>query len=151
MTPATEPCHGTAVQQDLDALLNTVPVGVVVFDVATGRPRHFNQQALHLVNSLADPDWSLETLLEVLIFRWSDGREMSLSEFPLALIAGEMVCDEEIVLKVPNGRRVTALVNSIPVPAVEGGVAIMVVTLQDMTPLEDLARQRAELALFHFR
>ncbi len=130
-----------AVQQDLDALLNTIPVGVVVFDVATGGDRYFNRQALRLVNSLADPGQSLEALLEVLTFRRSDGREMSLSEFALALIAGETVCDEEIVLMVPNGHRVTALVNSTPAPTVEGGVAV---TLQDMTPLDDLARQRAE-------
>lgn len=141
LTSNNEAYHGTAVQQDLDALLNTVPAGVVVFDVATEGGRYFNRQALRLVNSLADPDQSLEALLEVLTFRRSDGREMSLSEFTLALIAGETVRDEEIVLTVPNGHRVTALVNSTPVPTVEGGVAV---TLQDMTPLEDLARQRAE-------
>ncbi|MCY4520917.1 MAG: winged helix-turn-helix domain-containing protein [Caldilineaceae bacterium] len=146
MTPSNEAYDGTEAQQDLDALLNTVPVGVVVFDVATGSPRYFNREMLRIANSLADSDQSPESVLEVLTFRRSDGRETSLSEFPLAqaLAAGETVRAEEIVLRVPDGRRITTLVNATPVSAAEGGVATMVVTMQDMTPLEDLARQRAE-------
>ena len=146
MTPSNEAYHGAVVQQDLDALLNTVPVGVVVFDVATGMPRYINREAGRLVDKLADPGQSPEDLLKVLTFRRSDGREISLSEFSLAqtLAAGETVRAEEIVLQVPDGRRVTILINSTPVSAVEGGVATMVVTMQDMTPLEDLARRRAE-------
>lgn len=136
-----------AARQDLDALINTVPVGVVVFDVATGRPRYINREAYRIVDSLTDPDQPPEALLEIVTFRRSDGREVSLSEFPLAqaLSAGETVRTEEIVLQVPDGRRITILINATPVPAPEGGVATVVVTMQDMTPLEDLARQRAEI------
>ena len=139
MSPSDKAYHGTEV-------LNTVPVGVVVFDVATARPRYFNQEARHIVDSLADPDQPLEALLEVLIFHRLDGRKISLSEFLSAqvLSAGEAVRAEEMVLQVPDGRQITTLINAIPVPDAEGGVATIVVTLQDMTPLEDLARQRSE-------
>ena len=135
-----------AARQDLDALINTVPVGVVVFDVATGQARYINREAHRIVDSLTNPDQPPEALLEVLTFRRLDGREVSLLEFPLAqaLSAGETVRAEEIVLQVPDGRRITTLINATPVHAAEGGVATMVVTMQDMTPLEDLARQRAE-------
>ncbi|MXZ26616.1 MAG: hypothetical protein F4Y80_17490 [Caldilineaceae bacterium SB0665_bin_21] len=146
LTPSDKAYHGTEAQQGLDVLLNAVPVGMVVFDVATGRPRYFNQETRRIVDSLADPDQSLEALLEVLTFHRLDGRKISLSEFFSAqvLSAGEMVRAEEMVLQVPDGRQITTLINAIPVPDAEGGVATMVVTLQDMTPLEDLARQRSE-------
>ena len=41
---------------------------------------------------------------------------------------------EEIVIQVPDGRRMTTIVNSTPIPSEEGAVETVVVTLQDMTP-----------------
>ena len=79
--------------------------------------------------------------------RRADGREISLAEFPLAqaLSTGETVRAEEIVLRVPDGRSVTTLVNATPIRSEDGEVESVVVTLQDMTPLEELERLRAEL------
>ena len=51
---------------------------------------------------------------------------------------------EEIVIQVPDGRSVTTLVNATPIRSEEGEVESVVVTLQDMTPLEELERLRAE-------
>ena len=51
---------------------------------------------------------------------------------------------EEIVLQAPDGRSVTTLVNSTPIFSEEGEVESVVVTMQDMTPLEELERLRAE-------
>ena len=51
---------------------------------------------------------------------------------------------QEIVLHAPDGRSVTTLVNSTPIFSEEGEVESVVVTLQDMTPLEELERLRAE-------
>ena len=51
---------------------------------------------------------------------------------------------EEIVLQAPDGRSVTTLVNATPIRSEEGEVESVVVTMQDMTPLEDLERLRAE-------
>ena len=44
----------------------------------------------------------------------------------------------------PPGRSVTTLVNTTPIHSEDGGVESVVVTLQDMTPLEELERLRAE-------
>ena len=131
---------------DLETLVETSPVGVVVFDALTGAPVSFNQEARRIVDSLRDPNQSPEQLLEVLTFRREDGREISLQEFPItqALTAGETVRAEEIVMHVPDGRSVTALVNATPIRSEEGEVASFVVTLQDMAALEDLERLRAE-------
>ena len=78
--------------------------------------------------------------------RRADGRELSLAEFPLAqaLSAGETVRAEEIVIQVPDGRSVTTLVNATPIRSPAGQVESVVVTLQDLTPLEELEKLRAE-------
>ena len=51
---------------------------------------------------------------------------------------------EEIVLQAPDGRSVTTLVNATPIRSEEGETESVVVTLQDLTPLEELERLRAE-------
>ena len=89
---------------DLEALIETSPVGVVVFDGGTG----------HLV-SLA-----------------------------VALSGAETVRAEEIELSVPDGRRVTTLINATPIHGEDGAVASVVVTMQDLAPLQALERMRAE-------
>ena len=131
---------------DLEALVDTSPVGVVVFDARTGHPVSLNREAKRIVGGLRLPGRSPEQLLEVMTVRRADGREMALGEFPLAraLSSAETVRAEEIVLEVPDGRSVTTLVNATPIRSEDGEVASVVVTLQDLAPLEELERLRAE-------
>ena len=131
---------------DLETLINTAPVGVLVFDARTGVAVSVNREARRIVSGLHMPDGSAEQLLDVLTFRRADGREISLGEFPLAkaLSEGETVRAEEFVIQIPDGRSVTTLVNATPIRSEEGEVESVVVTLQDMTPLEELERLRAE-------
>ena len=51
---------------------------------------------------------------------------------------------EEIELSVPDGRRVTTLINATPIHGEDGAVASVVVTMQDLAPLQALERMRAE-------
>ena len=51
---------------------------------------------------------------------------------------------EEIVLQSPDGRSVTTLVNATSIRSEEGEVESVVVTMQDMTPMEEMERLRAE-------
>ena len=131
---------------DLETLINTSPVGVVVLDARTGVPVLFNREARRMVDGLGKPDQSVEELIRVLTLRRGDGREVSLDEGTLAqvLSAGETVRVEEIVLQVPDGRSVTTLVNATPIRSEEGQVESVVVTLQDMTPVQELERLRAD-------
>ena len=131
---------------DLETLVDTTPVGVLVFDAKTGGLTSVNREARRIVSGLCAPGGSAEQLLEVLTFRRADGREVSLEQFPLAqgLSTGETVRAEEMVLRVPDGRSVTTLVNATSIRSEEGEVESVVVTLQDLTPLEDLERLRAE-------
>ncbi len=131
---------------DLETLIDTSPVGVVVFDAETGAPRSFNREARRIVDVLRNPDQTPEQLLEILTFRRADGREVSLREFPMSelLGVGETLRAEEIVLRVPDGRSVTVLLNTTPIHSDEGAVETMVVTMQDMAALKEVERLRAE-------
>ena len=48
------------------------------------------------------------------------------------------------MLKVPDGRNVSVLINSTPIRATDGTVESCVVTIQDLTPIQNLERLRAE-------
>ena len=134
-------------RSDLEALVNTSPVGVVVFDAKSGAPVSYNRETLRIVGGLVSPETSPEQIMDVLSIRRMDGRDISLEESPLAhrLSAGATVRAEEIVIKAPDGGSVTVLVNATPIyPEGGGEMESVVVTLQDMTPLEDMERLRAD-------
>ena len=131
---------------DLETLIETSPVGVVVFNGQTGEPVSFNREARRIVDALNTPGHAPAQLLETITCRRADGREVALAEFSLAQLLGtaETVRAEEMTLSVPDGRSVTTLVNSTPIQEEDGTVLRVVVTLQDLEPLEELERMRAE-------
>ena len=133
-------------RDDLETLIDTSPVGVVVLDGATGAPKSFNREARRIVDILREPDQSAEQLQEALTYVRADGREVSLAEIPMVelLSAGETVRAEEVVISVPDGRSVTVLLNATPIFSQDGAVESMVVTLQDMAEVRELERMRAE-------
>ena len=90
---------------DLETLIDTSPVAVVVFDAQTGAPKSLNREARRLVDVIRDPDQTPEMLLDVLTFTRADGREISLREFPMSdlLRIGETLRAEEIVMRTPGG------------------------------------------------
>ena len=131
---------------DLEALIDTSPVGVVVFDARSGQVASLNQESRRIVGDLCRPGRSAEELLEVLRVRRADGQEIDLEKSPLAQALGEAttIRAEEIILEVPDGRKVRTLINATPIRSDQDEVESVVVTLQDMTPLEELERLRAE-------
>ena len=78
--------------------------------------------------------------------RRRDGREITLTEFPLAqqFSNAETVRAEEITLSLSDGRLVAMLVNATQIRSADGEVESMVFTLQDLAPLEELERLRTE-------
>ena len=133
-------------RDDLETLIDTSPVGVVVVDAATGLPKSFNREATRLADSLRNPGQSPVDLTGALTIRRADRREFSLGELPLVELFGvaETVRAEEIVISVPDGRSVTVLVNATPIVSEGGKVESVVVTLQDMADVEEQERLRAE-------
>ncbi len=130
----------------LQTLIDTSPVGVVVFDMKTGTVPSFNPEARRIVDRLRNPDQSPEDLLALLTVWRADGSEVSLREFPLARFLGdsETMRAEEIVMAVPDGRGVTVLLNATPIRSDDGEVESVVVTMQDMAGVEEQERLRAE-------
>lgn len=138
------------VRADLEALVETSPVGVVVFDPASGRPVSLNREASRIVDRLRTPDREREDILDALVYRRADGREIALHEFPGAAgpNSGETIPAEEIEFSVPGGPSVSALVTATAIPANhpandDNGIESVVMTMQDLEPLRELERQRA--------
>ena len=131
---------------DLEALVETSPYGVLVFHMPTGHPVSVNREARRLMEDLRSPGESDEQLMQVLTCRFADGREIALDRVPLASVLSDAqtVRAEEVVLSTPDGRSVTALVNVTPIHSPGGAVESVVVTVQDLAPLQELDRQRAE-------
>ena len=133
-------------RSDLEALVNTAPIGVAVFDARSGDLESVNREAQRIVSTLQEPGQHAADLLQVMSVRRADGTEFSLKEFTVAeaLTPAETVRAEEIVMHVPDGRSVTTLMNATPIHSAEGELVSFVVTIQDLTPLEELDRLRTE-------
>ena len=130
----------------LEALVDTSPVGVAVFDPKTMSYTQANQERKRISSRIWDSGRSLADILKVITLKRPDGSEMSREDMPSirALNTGETVRAEEIIIHFPEGPPVTVLANSAPVFSEDGEITSIVSTLQDMTPLEDLLRQRSE-------
>ena len=133
-------------RSDMETLIDTCPVGVVVFNARTGEPVSFNQEVGRIVGGLLKPGQAPEELLGVVTIRRADGTEVSLEDHSLAqaLSLGETLRAEEVVIRVPDGRSVTTLMNATPIRSSRGEIESFVITMQDLTELEELERQRAE-------
>ena len=131
---------------DLEALVNTSPVGVLVFDARTREVVKFNREARRIIGGGRAQDRSFEELCSMMTYRRIDGQEIPRDELPLerSIQAGESVRAEQVVICLPNGERVSTLINTTPIHSSDGEVESAVVTMQDTTPLEELERLRAE-------
>ena len=133
------------VRAELETLVNTSPVGAVVFDARAGVPVFYNREALRIMDGLRTADEPLERFLEVLTVRREDRQEFHLGDLQVTEGAGpgQAVRTEEIRLQVPDGRQAVVLVNATPIHSNKGGVVSFVATLQDMTPLATRIHLRA--------
>lgn len=131
---------------DLEALINTSPIGVLVYDARTREVVKSNGEALRIFAGPSGEEQSLQRLLGVASFRRMDGQEIPPAELPLERVVstGETVRAEEIVVHIPGGGTVSTLVNATPIHSEEGEIISVVATIQDITPLEELERLRAE-------
>lgn len=125
---------------DLEALVETCPVGVAVLDARTGTPLSLNREAGRILAELDLADSSVEHLREAVVCRRGDGQEITLAD----LGGVETVRAEEVEISVAGGASVRTLIDATPILSPGGGVERVVVTLQDLEPFEALVRARAE-------
>ncbi len=130
----------------LAALVESSPVGVMVVDAATRTFASVNQEAERILGMSPEPGSTLVRYHEVAIYRRTDGKKYEGHDRPLAraLDRGEVVRAEEILFDLPDGRRVTTLVNATPTYSDDGKIVSAVAVIQDMTPLEEIERLRNE-------
>ena len=129
---------------DLEALVDISPVGVLVFDERTRSPVTANREARRIfgIPDGQDPDPTMDQLT----FRRMDGTVVPGKDLSVVRSArdGETVRAEELVIERPDGESVSTLVNATPICSDDGAVVSIVATVQDITPLEELERLRAE-------
>ena len=125
---------------DLEALVETCPIGVAVLDAGTGAPLSVNREARRILAGLEVEEAPLDRLREDVVCRRGDGREVRLGD----LAHAETVRAEEVEISVPGGKSVRALIDATPIGSAGGAVERVVVTLQDLAPFEALERSRAE-------
>ena len=130
---------------DLETLLDISPVGVVVFNAHNGELAYLNQETLRMMGSLEIPEEGFDNLFEALSFRRADGSEMSYMELPAPRVLrnAEPVRAEEIVIQSPSGKSIATVISAAPIFSESGEIVSVVHVVQDMTPVEDLERQRA--------
>ena len=131
---------------NLEALIETSPVGVVVFDCRTGKVLSFNRESQRILDRLGLPDHSPEEGLQRISVRRFGGRENRNNEKPLAQALRDVttVRAEEMVIQGPDERSVTVLINATHLHSENGEAESLVVTVQDMTPIEEQERLRTE-------
>ncbi len=131
---------------DQAALVETSPVGVLVIDAKTRELVQFNEEARRIAGGLHGHDRAFDHVLSLFTFRRIDGREIPFADMPVerALSSGETIRAEEIVIHRPDGTAITTVVNATPIHSEDGDIVSVVSTMQDITPLEELERLRAE-------
>ena len=131
---------------DLEALLNTSPVGVLVFDARTRHVVKINREACRVIGHQSGDEKDTAQILGMIEFRRMDGTVMPPDEVPFerVLRTGETVSAEELVIVRPSGDRVTTLINATPIRSDEDQLVAVMATIQDITPLEELERLRTD-------
>ena len=129
---------------DLEGLVSTAPMSVVVFDAESGAVTSANRAARLLMGDLGLPFESVYELIDSAACRRVDGELVAREALSEYLNSGETVRDEEMTIELPDGRSVALMVNATPIRSMEGAVESVVVAAQDMTALAEDDRLRAE-------
>ena len=134
------------VRADLEALVETTPIGVAVCDAKSGRVMSANREVRRIFAGLVEPDVGPREAMKALTIRYANGYEVALEAVPLARVLGDArkTRAEEVEFSVPDGRSVRTLVNVTAIRDENNEVVSVVVTMQDLGPLEEMERLRAQ-------
>ncbi len=134
------------VNNDLETLMENCPVAVSVFDSRLGGVSYMNQECRRIIGALGLAPEELGNAYLTLKITRPEGRVYALSELPgtRALLNGETVVAEEVVVHRPDGTTITTLVNCLPIFSGSGEVLSVLMVCLDMTPLEKQELRRAE-------
>jgi len=130
----------------LDAVLRSLPVGVLVAEAATGRLLQANERAREILGGELSLPIDLDEYAGRLIGFRPDGRQYAADEWPLvrALQEGEVVADEEVEVLLDSGERRFLLTSATPLYDDAGDIVRALVLLHDVTE-QRLDERRREL------
>ena len=133
-------------KSSLETLIDLAPVGVMLYDAKTMDLLSLNPEVRRMVRGLQVPGRGLNELRSVIDVHYPNGGKIEFDRISIerARRTGETVRAEEVVLHLADGQTVTALSSAAPIYSEDGEIVSVVAILQDMTPLEDLERVRAQ-------
>jgi PAS domain S-box-containing protein len=129
----------------LQALLDAVPVGIIILDGQEGRTKLFNEELARILGFRPHGErfavYATKTTM-----RRPDGSAYRVGERPVAraLLKGETVRGEELIVELADGREVPIVSHAAPLYGPEGAVTGAIGILEDRSLLVELERQRAE-------
>jgi PAS domain S-box-containing protein len=125
------------------AVLEQLPVGVIIATVPEGRIRHFNARAEALLGHPLIPIDRLESYAEYGAIH-PDGTPYQPEEHPMvrAVLHGETILEEETLYRRGDGQIISLSVNVAPVRDADGAMTTAVAAFSDLTPLKELERTR---------
>ena len=133
-------------KSSLETLIDLAPVGVMLYDAKTMDLLSLNPEVRRIVRGLKMPGRGLDEVRSVIDVRYPNGRKIEFDRLSIerARRTGETVRAQEVILHLEDGQTVTALSSAAPIYSEDGEIVSVVAVLQDMTPLEDLERTRAQ-------
>jgi PAS domain S-box-containing protein len=134
-------------QKRLKAILDTIPSGVVIFEKPDGWVSYVNRRGLELygkktISPLLLPGHSRESGLMK-----GDGRLFPPRELPAsrALLAGELIRDEEVVIKHSDGHRIVVSAHASPLRSEQGEITAAVGVFHDISRRKNAENEIKEL------
>ncbi|MCP3104759.1 PAS domain S-box protein [Myxococcus sp. K15C18031901] len=127
----------------LAAVLEQLPAGVLIAEAPSGRLVMANRHVAVLTGRPFQPMSTVEESTRIYAACHTDGQPYAPAEWPLTrtLRSGEVVQNEEVLLRHEDGRTLTVLVSSAPIRDRDGDIIAGVATLADVTE-----RRRAQEA-----
>ncbi|MGH2583619.1 MAG: ATP-binding protein [Dehalococcoidia bacterium] len=128
----------------LRAVLDSLPVGLVIADAVTGEITHVNEMGADLLGtSLAGV--TMTEAVALLDMRGADGTPLSREHWPpvRAVEHGETLTGVETTVRTPDGAR-PLLINAAPVYGPAGGPVAVVMAFQDVSHLKEVERLKDE-------
>lgn len=131
---------------DLEGLVGTAPMCVVVFDAASGTLTSANSEAQRLMDELGVSLGSVDELAEADIVWSVSGREVPAEQISLDAMLGSVAAfrHQDVTAVLPDGRSVVLAVNATPITGHAGRPESVVVAAQDLTQLVKTERLRSE-------
>jgi two-component system cell cycle sensor histidine kinase/response regulator CckA len=137
------------VEAQLRAVLEEMPVGVVLVEAPTGRVSYANARVNEIFGDTG-PAEDLDDVISRYRMLHPDGRAYAIGDLPSARVIsrGEVVRSEEVVLVRPDGTRRWLGISAAPLRDMSGAILCSVSTIQDVTARvenEERARQSQKL------